>query len=561
MSQATVEARCADPRATRVLEAVAALWGRLERRLFQALHRGGERPSKERIAQVKRAFIAGHGLSARQFNGLRINLEGKVEAWREVQNERLAQLGESHRKLQKRIGKLEAARKRLTRQIAAFKPSGEMAAPQAFQNERRRVAFQLHQKKRRLHLLETKRRAVAASLRQPPAICFGGRGLFRKQFHLEANGFASHEAWSRAWRERRSSQFYAVGSGDEKRGNGECQFDPDTGTLRLRLPNALAGLGKHLWMNLDFHRSTDLLASLVRSRAISYRFLRRANGRWYVQATTLRDPAPVLTRRELGAIGADLNADHIAVADLDRFGNLAGHRAITLDLRGLTTAQAKARIGDALADLVGQAKAAGKPLVMEALDFRKKKAALRELGKPRARMLSAFAFAQVQAAAASRCAREGVELLREDPAYTSIIGYAKFGASYQISSHVAAAMAIGRRGLGFGERLSARSASPRLGEALDTRLREIAKSRKAGEHVWKSWQSLTSWLRLKMREHRRPRSVLRGGASHPGGAGPPSVTAPSSGCQGVRTPAAPAVGTAALAMGRTKNLVNQGFCS
>ena len=38
-----------------------------------------------------------------------------------------------------------------------------------------------------------------------------------------------------AWRERRTSQFYAVGSKDETRGNGECQFDPETGGLQLPL--------------------------------------------------------------------------------------------------------------------------------------------------------------------------------------------------------------------------------------------------------------------------------------------------------------------------------------
>jgi hypothetical protein len=161
--------------------------------------------------------------------------------------------------------------------------------------------------------------------------------------------------------------------------------------------------------------------------------------------------------------------------------------------------------------------------------------------------------------AQSRCEREGVELIRVNPAYTSVIGFAKFN-SYQISSHVAAAMAIGRRAMEYGERLSARSASPLLGEALATRLRETAKGRKAGEHVWKSWKALTPWLRLEMRKRRRPRSVQSGGASHPGGALPPSVTVPSFGRFGVRTPAVLAVGTAAPETGQTKGRIDQHLC-
>ena len=151
-------------------------------------------------------------------------------------------------------------------------------------------------------------------------------------------------------------------------------------------------------------------------------------------ATTVRDPAPLITRRELGVVAADLNPDHLAVARLDRFGNLAGNRRIPLDVHGLSTGQAEALMGDAVADLVLQAKAGGQPLVIEALDFRKKKAALRELGKHHAKTLSGFAFSLFQQRVQSRCEREGVELIRVNPAYTSVIGFAKFN-SYQDSTH------------------------------------------------------------------------------------------------------------------------------
>ena len=569
MSEVTVESRINDARTHPILEAVGTLWGRLERILFKLLYASGK-PTREAIAEAKREFIARHGLSARQFNGMRMNLDGKVKAWRECQAELKDQLTEAISKLQKRIGALEKTRTGLARRIqdasgnpagdtgriAAFKPSRNPATLQKFKDRQGRVAYQLHQKRRRLHRLETRLKAVEAGLEAPPSICFGSRKLFRTQFQLEANGFASHEEWLASWRARRSSQFYAVGSKGEPRGNGECQFDPERGELRLRLPHALeARFGKHLVIPVDFYRESDLLDSLAQGRSISYRLLQREPGEWVALATTTRDPAPTLTRRELGAVAADLNADHAAVAELDRFGNLVGHRRLPLDVHGLGTAQAEARVGDAVADLVLQAKAAGKPLVIEALDFRKKKAALRELGKTLAKTLSGFAFSLFQTMVQSRCEREGVELIRVNPAFTSVIGYAKFNA-YQVSTHVAAAMAIGRRGLGFGERLAARSASPPLGGALAARLREMAQGRKAGEHVWKSWRALTPWLRSEMRQRRRPRSVQSGGASHPGGGLPPPETVPSFGRFGVRTPAVLAVGTAAPETGQTKGPID-----
>ena len=542
MSEVTVIARMEVGPLEPVLTALGARWGHLERQLLQDLY-VEERP----LAEVKRDFIARCGIYARQFNGLRINLGGKVQAWRMSQVEQRDHLQEACKKIRNKLAKLETEHQRLTRRIAGFRPSDQRPTPQADSDRRTKVAFQLHQKKRRLHALELKAEAVGLALGGKPSLCFGGRALFRQQFHLQENGFADHDEWLQVWRARRSSQFFAVGSGEEVRGNGECQLAVDFHQLRLRLPNALVSAfgGKYLELRVDFYRDLDLQAALEQGRPISYRVLRGEEG-WSVHASTVREPVPVVTRMETGAIGVDLNENHIAVAELDRFGNCVGHHRLELDLQGLTSDQAQARIGDAVAWLVGLARDAGKPLVIEALDFRKKKAALRELGATRARGLSSFVFARFQAMVQSRCEREGVALHRVNPAFTSVIGFAKFG-SYSLSTHQAAALAIGRRGMGLGEALKARSASHRLGEALTTTLREIGQRRKAGEHVWKSWKVLTPWLRQELRKRSRPRSVQGGGESHPGGDSSPPVTIrPARGC-GSWTSAVPAVGTAAPA--------------
>jgi hypothetical protein len=557
MSEVTVVARMEVGPLGPILKALGGRWGRLERRLFQALF-VQERP----LAAVKRAFIASDRISARQFNGLRINLGGKVQAWRAARVEQRDHLRETCRKLGNKVAKLETEYQSLTRKIAAFQPSRKRPTAQPESDRRRRIAFQLHEKKRRLHAQELKAEAVGQALADQPALCFGGRDLFRQQFHLRENGFADHADWLKAWRGRRSNQFFAVGSGEEVRGNGECQLAEDFRHLRLRLPNALVPAvgSKYLELPVDFYRDLDLLAALERRRPISYRFLRGEKG-WSVHASTLREPVPVVTRMATGVIAADLNEDHIAVVELDRFGNCVAHYRLELDLRGLTSHQARARIGDAVARLVEWARAAGKPLIIEALDFRKKKAALRELGASRlrasrlrasrlratrARGLSSFVFARFQAMVQSRCEREGVALHRVNPAFTSVIGFAKFG-SYSLSTHQAAAVAIGRRGMGLGEALKARTASPRLGEALATALREIGTSRKAGEHVWRLWKALTPWLRAELRKRTRPRSVQGGGASHPGGDSSPPVTIRPARNRGSWKPAVPAVGTAAPA--------------
>ena len=62
-------------------------------------------------------------------------------------------------------------------------------------------------------------------------------------------------------------------------------------------------------------RSTSL------GQAISYRFKRDGKG-WRVFVSTEMMDVPVVTDRRRGAIGVDLNADHLAVADTDASGKL-----------------------------------------------------------------------------------------------------------------------------------------------------------------------------------------------------------------------------------------------
>lgn len=161
--------------------------------------------------------------------------------------------------------------------------------------------------------------------------------------------------------------------------------------------------------------------ALAAGQAISYRFVRR-DGAWCVHATTERAPAPVMTHRLAGAVGVDLNTGLVAVAEVDRFGNPVASRHVPVRIQGRREEQVRAALGDAAADVVAWAKAAGKPVVVERLDFRGKKARLREVSDRHARQLSHFAYGTFHAMTVSRAQREGVEVIAVNPAFTSVIG-------------------------------------------------------------------------------------------------------------------------------------------
>ena len=95
------------------------------------------------------------------------------------------------------------------------------------------------------------------------------------------------------------------------------------------------------------------------------------------------------------------------------------------------------------------------PVVIEDLDFAKKKASLREKGKKYARMLSNMAYSQFLERIKTRCSDAGIELMKVDAAYTSVIGVTKYMAMYGLNSGCAAALVVARRGQGRTEKLPA----------------------------------------------------------------------------------------------------------
>ena len=277
------------------LDSYAELFGDIERKLFARFSAGVS------LTSLKNAYLLKYQIPARMFNSLRVSLEGKISAVLESMDLRLESL-------QRRI------------------KHGEEQVAEALKRGRLNAA---HQKKRRLGILASRLAAVLADTAVGRVrLCFGSKKLWRKQCDLKANGYASHEEWKKDWRSARSDEFFVLGSKDETSGCQLCVAavrDDGLITLRLRLPDALAEEhGKYLVMEgIHFHNGhAQVLAALQNEegQAVSYRFLRDGKG-WRVFASVKHPPVPVLTNRRLGAIGVDVNVDHLAVSEADASGN------------------------------------------------------------------------------------------------------------------------------------------------------------------------------------------------------------------------------------------------
>lgn len=476
-----------------ILDAFAELHGRAERSLFAALHTGRS------INDLKRAFLPRFGITARQFNALRVGLEGKIASIKERRPELIAEA-------KSRIKKAESVITKLA--------------------DRAPGSNKLHQKKRRLATLKARCAAMESDQAADAVrLCFGSKRLFHAQFDLAANGYASPAAWKADWQRARSSQFFVLGSGDETAGNQSCQAcieDDGSLSLRLRLPDALATSVGGKTMELVGVRFAygheQIVAALASSQrihaqtrdgkatvkrigtALSYRFVRDDKG-WRVFASVEAQPVATNSHTDLGAIGIDVNADHLAVSETDRFGNLIDSRRIDLVVYGKTSNRAKALIGDAAVSIAAQARAAGKSVVIERLEFQKKKAELETANPKQARLLSSFACRQFAAHLKAACFRAGVEVIEVNPAYTSVIGAINHAQRHGISVHMGAALAIARRGLGFSERPPKRPAIVPVRNGGHVTFTLPARNRV--KHVWSYWAGVRRKLKAAHAAHAR----------------------------------------------------------
>jgi IS605 OrfB family transposase len=501
------------------LRAYAKQFGEAERQLFVKLTSGGD------PTELKPELCRELGVTARQYNAIRVQLEGKIAGFKAHRKFLIQDLAIRINKAQKMVDKLENPPK-------PRRKRGSPAVIEETPPDKEKRLFKLHQKRRRLAALKGKLAALKADDKEGIVrIAFGSRKLFRAQFDLEANGYESHEEWREDWRAERSRQFLVIGSKDETAGCQGCVAtlnEDESLNLRVRLPDAVlqdpsieAVDGKYVILRgLKFaHGHENVLKALQccqpcegehamrRGAALTWRFLRdvkHGEPVWYIHVMVDVTAPAIVTRREAGAVGVDYNPSQLAVAETDRSGNLIDHERIDTALRYKTAGQREAILGDAVKKLVARAQTAGKPIVVEKLDFSAKRGQLEDVSPGYARMLSALAYRKFDRMLKAACFRAGVEVIDVDPAYTSVIGAINYAQIFGISTHAAAAYVIARRGLNLSETL--RSSVKRDGACVPAPNGDhvtFPLPVDSGKHVRWPWPAARRKLRAALEAHYR----------------------------------------------------------
>jgi IS605 OrfB family transposase len=448
---------------TAYCEAYAALFSQVQ----HDLHAARQKPNFD-TNKTKRDYQIRYGINARQYNGVKIDLDGKESSTAATHKLNIAGVKES---------------------IVALKSKVKTLKAEIVKSNKEKDKFVLHQKQRRLYRQTAKLTRIT---KEGAKLCFGSRKLFNQQNNLAANGFTDHADWLSTWQKERSSTFMLVGSRGEPSGNYSAQLVEqanDAFSLTLRVPPALVNqfgpVIKIDNLRFNYYRGgknnalTDLKAALANNEAITYRFNRGKRDKWTAHVTCRRFETELISARWNGRVGIDINNGSLDAAFVDFEGNLKEHLSVPFKTsKSANHDQIKASIGEAVKSIVAFAVKHKTPIVIEDLDFSGKKKAMKDKGLRSRAMLSAFSYAAVTATIKSRAYREGIEVYQVKPQFSSLIGCVKYQSQYGINSGVAAAIVLGRRHQRFSERCPLAVAFTPKSPADGLR------------HVWSRWAAL-----------------------------------------------------------------------
>jgi IS605 OrfB family transposase len=295
----------------------------------------------------------------------------------------------------------------------------------------------------------------------PKKLVFGSRVVFEKLKKKHLTG-KRREKLRQEWKERRYGILYARGD-KSKEGNLNLRLLNLDNQWHLRIN---LGNGEYVWAEVvrsakrEKDKWIDLVWDLTQAERTGNWFaytvrLKLKNGKIYAQISKEEKFPEITITKENGVIGIDINAYpfHLALAWTSRDGNLEKYERISLN--GLLDGNADKReyLSWQIAHQVVEiAKREGKAIVVENLEKIPK--GRRGDGLPKLRQKGQkWIYKGLLEKIEVVCKRNGVQVIKVNPAYTSIIGKLKYAPIYRIDKDIAGAYVIARRGLGFKESL------------------------------------------------------------------------------------------------------------
>jgi IS605 OrfB family transposase len=287
----------------------------------------------------------------------------------------------------------------------------------------------------------------------PRKVVFGGRKLFEQLKRKHLSGKA-RERLRREWKEKRQGFLYSRGDATKK-GNANLRLEPGDGALWLRV-----NLGNGAYVRALVRTSHPQLKALLQRAYASLPYnvtIQLEDGKVYAHFTWSEGLPPPVHTKANGVLGIDANGDpyHLALAVVSPDGNLIRH--LTLSLEEVDRVPNKGARELLLWKIAHQVVAVAEEhsvaVATERLKYLRKSKRGDGSGRHFRRNQHRFAYRALLEKIHSLARKRGVEVLEVNPQDTSTIGMLKYAPELSLSKDVAAAYVIGRRALGFEEKL------------------------------------------------------------------------------------------------------------
>nr|WP_236682849.1 IS200/IS605 family accessory protein TnpB-related protein [Thermus filiformis] len=332
--------------------------------------------------------------------------------------------------------------------------------------------------------------------RDPRKVVFGGRGLFLDL--QKKHDFKRLKRRKQEWRERRQGLLYARGD-KTKGGNLNLRLEVKDGALWLRV-NLGNGTYAYALVQTSHPNLGQLLQRLYASESYNVA-LTLKDGQVYASFTWEEKAPPLVHTKDKGILALDVNADpyHLALALVGPDGNLLRYSTLSLEEvdRAPNRGAKETLLWTVAHRVVDFAATHGVAIATERLKYLRKSRRGDGSGRAFRRRQHRFAYASLLNKVHSLAKKRGVEVVQVNPQDTSTIGMLKYAPQLSLSKDIAAAYVIGRRALGFEERL------PKHYEALlaDPHFRENGEAfyrERAGELRERRRHETNSYLKRRL---------------------------------------------------------------
>jgi transposase, putative, N-terminal domain len=295
----------------------------------------------------------------------------------------------------------------------------------------------------------------------PKKIIFGSRKLFEELSRNHLTGKIK-EKLKVKWKESRQGNLYSRGD-KSKQGNLNLRLHWINDKLYLRI-----NIGDRQYIYAKVIRTVSrkndkwigFMLMLLKAKESGSWFpysvrLTLKNGKVYAFISVEEKLPPITIKKDNGVIGIDINAYpfHLALAFTSKDGNLEKYQSISLNELLEVNSEKRQYLEWQIAhQIIEIAKKENKAIAIENLDKLPKGKRGDGFAKLRQK-LQKWIYKRLLNKIEITARRNGIEIRKVNPAYTSLIGKLKYAPQFNIDKDIAAAFVIARRGLGYKEKL------------------------------------------------------------------------------------------------------------